>query len=318
MFMSYHQPSFLCHTETMTPNQGVIDRLEVKYRKTLKCMLSLPDCTVSASVYLCIGVLPAEAQRDLEILGLLGQLAMCDEEAQNIRAVMEHSLSFYGINFSGWSGLARRTCLFYGLPDPLLYLLNPWRADRWRDHCKKVVTSYWENKLINIVKETPSLEYVDTSTASLNIPMRGWQLAGLSSVKVRQATIVNWILLSTYFTQELLFKMKKSSSPHCLGCGNGTIGNLSHFLLHCQYYDEIREEYLPKLILLNKQTSEIINSEHLMILSIIDPLTSKRPEAFVKNWSSAKSAYELSRRFCFNMHEKREKLAKEFEKVNHI
>ena len=121
-------------------------------------MLSLPDCTVSASVYLCIGVLPAEAQRDLEIIGLLGQLAMCDEEAQNIRAVMEHSLSFYGINFSGWSGLARRTCLFYGLPDPLLYLLNPCRADRWRDHCNKVVTSYWENKLINIVKETPSLE----------------------------------------------------------------------------------------------------------------------------------------------------------------
>ena len=148
--------------------------------------------------------------------------------------------------------------------------------------------------------------------------MRGWQLAGLSSVKVRQATIVNWMLLVTYFTRELLFKMKKSSSPHCLGCGNGKIENLSHFLLHCQYYDEICEEYLPKLILLNKQTSEIINSEHLMILSIIDPLTSKRPEAFVKNWSSAKSAYELSRRFCFNMHEKREKLAKEFEKVNHI
>ena len=243
---------------------------------------------------------------------------LCDQEAQNIRAVMEHSLSFYGINFSGWSGLARRTCLFYGLPDPLLYLLNPWRADRWRDHCKKVVTSYWENKLINIVKETPSLEYVDTSTASLNIPMRGWQLAGLSSVKVRQATIVNWMLLGTYFTRELLFKMKKSSSPHCLGCGNGTIKNLSHFLLHCQYYDEIREEYLPKLILLNKQTSEIINSEHLMILSIIDPLSSKLPEAFVKNWSSAKSAYELSRRFCFNMHEKREKLAKEYEKVNPI
>ena len=38
----------------------------------------------------------------------------------------------------------------------------------------------------------------------------------------------------------------------------------------------------------------------------------------VKNWSSAKSAYELSRRFCFKMHEKKEKLAMEYEKVNPI
>ena len=93
----------------MNLNQIDIERLEVKYRKTLKCMLSLPDCTVSAAVYLCIGVLPAEAQRDVEILGLLGQLAMCDQEAQNIRAIIEHTLTFYGVNFSGWSGLVRRT-----------------------------------------------------------------------------------------------------------------------------------------------------------------------------------------------------------------
>ena len=80
MFLSYHQPSFLYGTETMCLNQGDIERLEVKYRKTLKCMLSLPDCSVSASVYLCIGVLPAEAQRVIDILGLLGQLAMCDQD----------------------------------------------------------------------------------------------------------------------------------------------------------------------------------------------------------------------------------------------
>ena len=315
MFLSYHQPSFLYGTETMTLNMSDIERLETKYRKTLKCMLSLPDCTVSASVYLCIGVLPAEAQRDLEILGLLGQLAMCDQEAQNIKEIIEHSLSFYGINFSGWSGLARRTCLFYGLPDPLTYLQNPWRADRWREHCKKVVTSYWENKLINIVKETPTLQYVDTSSLSLSIPMRGWQLAGLNSVNVREATIVNWMLLGTYFTQEMLYKMKKSNSPLCMGCANGTIEsgqieNLSHFLLHCPYYDQIREEYLPKLMMLNKQTSGIINNEYLMILSILDPLSSNLPEEFVQNWSSAKSAFELSRKFCSNMHKKREKLPK--------
>ena len=48
-------------------------------------MLSLPDCTNYEAVYLSIGVLPATAQCDIEILGLLGQLAMCDTESQSVR-----------------------------------------------------------------------------------------------------------------------------------------------------------------------------------------------------------------------------------------
>ena len=97
---------------------------------------------------MCIGVLPATAQRDLEILGLLGQLAMCNDEAQNVRAIIESTLTFYGINFSGWSGLVRRTCAQYNLPDPLQYLQHPWRPDRWRDFCKKTIADHWDRKLI--------------------------------------------------------------------------------------------------------------------------------------------------------------------------
>ena len=40
MFLSYHQPSFLYGTDTMQLNVADIDRIEVKYRKVIKCMLS--------------------------------------------------------------------------------------------------------------------------------------------------------------------------------------------------------------------------------------------------------------------------------------
>ena len=148
MFVSYHQPSFLYGTDTMPINEGDLERLEVKYRKVLKCMLSLPDCTSSAAVYLSIGVLPACAQRDVDILGLLGQLALCDQEGQKVRTVVEHSLTFYGLNFPGWSGLERKTWLKYGLPDPLQYLQHPWRQDRWRTHCGTVLQDYWDRLLL--------------------------------------------------------------------------------------------------------------------------------------------------------------------------
>ena len=44
-------------------------------------MISLSDGKTSTAVYLNVGVLPATTQRDVEILGLLGQLAVCDGEA---------------------------------------------------------------------------------------------------------------------------------------------------------------------------------------------------------------------------------------------
>ena len=119
MFISYHQPSFLYGADTMHLNSTDVEQIEVKYRKVLKCMLSLPDCTSSAAVYLNIGVMPASAQRDVEILGLLCQLALCDGESQNIRLVIINTLTFYGVNFTGWSSIVRKTCLKYGLPDPL-------------------------------------------------------------------------------------------------------------------------------------------------------------------------------------------------------
>ena len=86
MFLSYHQPSFLYGLDTMHLNTTDMNKLEMKYRHTLKHMLSLPDCVSSPLVYRTIGILPATAQRDLEILGLLGQLGMCDQGDQYVRA----------------------------------------------------------------------------------------------------------------------------------------------------------------------------------------------------------------------------------------
>ena len=132
MFLSYHQPSFLYGLDTMPINISDMARVETKYRHTLKNMLSMPDCLSSPLVYLTFGVLPATAQRDLEILGLLGQLAMCDRGDQNVRSTISHNLAFYGEKFGGWSSLVRKTTAVYGLPDPLVYMMQPWRPDRWR------------------------------------------------------------------------------------------------------------------------------------------------------------------------------------------
>ena len=180
-------------------------------------------------------------------------------------------------------------------------------TDRWRAHCKKVVEDYWDKELIQAA-ETTTLKYLDTDYASTRIPMRIWQMAGLCSDSVKQTTIVNWMLLGVYFTRELLHKMKKSKSAICLGCDDQNIENLNHLILHCSYYNDIREAYLPKFFSQNKNISKLLNNEDLIILSILDPLSSKLPESVVRNWLSPKQVYKFSRQFCYNLHRKREKL----------
>ena len=95
MFFSYIQPVFLYGTETMEINKTDLARLETSFRSLLKKMLSLSENVTSPAVYLSCGVFPAEAQRDIEILGLMGQLAVCPDELQNIRTIIENNLAFY-------------------------------------------------------------------------------------------------------------------------------------------------------------------------------------------------------------------------------
>ena len=101
-----------------------------------------------------------------------------------------------------------------------------------------------------------------------------------------------------YFTNEHLFKMKKVNSPAC-ACDGVIIENLPHFVLHCKY------------ILMNKNIPTICDSEILLLISILDPLSAKLPEMVTTNWSSVQDVYKLSRKFIFRMHLKREKIYSE-------
>ena len=64
---------------------------------------------------------------------------------------------------------------------------------------------------------------------------------------------------------------------------------------------------------MNKNIVSICDDEHLQIISILDPLSSKLPEIVTKNWNSVREVYEVSRKFIYRMHLKREKIYKEMD-----
>ena len=197
----------------MIINKGDIEHLETSYRSVIKHILAVPDNTPSCSIYLTSGLFPAEAQRDLDILGLLGQLVVCPNDLQNVTDIIHHNLVFYDSQFGGWSGLVRQTAAKYSLPDPADYMMAPWRPDRWRAHCSGVIAEYWDIKLKEKAVSMTSLCLLDIDELSILKPAKVWSMAGLDSTEVRKAAVVNWMSLGVYQTREALSKMKKIKSP---------------------------------------------------------------------------------------------------------
>ena len=307
MFICYHQPSFIYGLDTLNMNKTDIDNLERNYRKIIKKFLCLPENTPSVTVYLTFGVLPLEAQRDLEILGLLGQIAVCPSDQQSVKDVVKHNLMFYGNSLKGWSTLSRQTCRKYDLPDPLDYFAKPWRPDRWREHCKKTIYTQWGDKFRSEAAKLTSLKYLDINSLNLYTPQNIWLCAGLDSVQVKRVTVVSWMIQGVFKTRDKLFRMKLAKSDKCLPCeiyDIDEIENLPHLLLHCPYYRQIREEYLPKLALLNRNLSTIISDETQIIISILDP---ESKLLLCEARLSCDEAFRISRSFCYDLFRKREK-----------
>ena len=307
MFVSYFQPSFLYGTDTVNLNKGDLQNIETSYRSVIKHMMAVPDNTPSCSIYLVFGILPAEAQRDLDILGLLGQIAVCPSDLQNITDIISNNLAFYGTDFGGWSGLVRLTARKYSLPDPAEYMKAPWRPDRWRAYCQDKIAIHWDTKLKHDAEPKPSLIFLDIYSLSVTKPAKIWSMAGLDSAEVKKACIVNWMLLGVYRTREVLHKMKIVKSNLCTACSMNAIGSLEHYLLYCEFTSDIRENFLPKFILSNSKITSLIDNEVAVMISILDPESSLLPDEITLNWESSSKIYALSRDYVYNLHRKFEK-----------
>ena len=267
MLTAYLVHGFIYGLDTIDINPTDLDQLETKYRSILKGMQSLPPSTPTPAVYLMGGVIPAVAERDIQILQLVGQLAICDRSIQAVSDIVESNLGGESIDFAGWSGLARRTAAIYNLIDPLELFQNPWKSERWSKYAKGEVIKYWTNLLHENVASYPSLDMLDTSRLDLSSPHPIWLAAGTNPVSVTKATVVSWLLLNVYKTAERLHKMRKLKSPECLSC-LAPVDDEVHFGLQCLSLVEIRSEYMSKFTEACPNISKYLSNPKVLLFSI--------------------------------------------------
>ena len=212
------------------------------------------------------------------------------------------------------SNIPETTATTYGLDDPLELLQHPWRADRWRQHCKKVITEYWVKVLHESCQSYTSVDLFDVSRLLLDAPHPIWVAAGRDSYSTSQAVYQLWLLLGVYNTQERLAKMKKVKSADCVLCpevgGSPMIEDRVHFLLSCPALAETRENFMSQLVDLSPVVVNYRDVTSTFLLSLLDPLSPMVPQELRSSWSSDVEIYKWSRKFCYAMHKKRTKLIK--------
>ena len=129
--------------------------------------------------------------------------------------------------------------------------------------------------------------------------MQGWIVT-----KLKKTTVVSWMTMGVFKTRENLAKMKLIQSDYCLACDKHESENLSHLVLHCDFYAKIRDEYLPKIAILNPNFKDIMDNELQIIISILNPESLQLPESARLN---CEKSFQLSRSFCYDLYKKREK-----------
>ena len=212
-------------------------------------------------------------------MGLLGQIAVCPSDLQNVSDIIHHNLLFYGDDFGGWSGLARETK--YSLPDPPQYMDHPWRPDRWCAHCRDTIASYWDRTLKEQAESKRSLCYLDTTSLSIMKPAKVWSMAGLDSAKVKRAAVVNWMNLGVYKTREVLHKMNLIKSDLCAACSMNVTGSLPHYLLYCPFVEDIRQTFVPQFLRSNPKVASLIDNETCIMISILCIIYTEKSRNFM-------------------------------------
>ena len=120
----------------------------MRHHKTTLCMCRLQKCpktTPVCVVFFLAGTLPSTALIYLRQLGLLDMLARLGDSSV-LQSIGRGAL-LSNTPYISWFQQLRSVSEQYGLPDPLFILQSQPSKESWKNKCRAMVTSWWEQRL---------------------------------------------------------------------------------------------------------------------------------------------------------------------------
>ncbi|XP_063442173.1 uncharacterized protein LOC134722482 [Mytilus trossulus] len=268
-------PRMLYGFEILNFNKADILKLENFQKKTFKHLLSLPQRTADAAIYILLG---AEAIEQLIHKAMISLFLRISKDTNSIEyKIGIRQLATKDDNSNSWYIKVDHILKAYGLPSAHEIVLN--LNKNWKRLTHDMIDSTWKTKWSEIAKTKSSLNHMEISKWNFRNPNKCWSSVRDNKRDVNKGIIKSRILTGTYKTQSINNRFDSTKSPQCKLCTEET-EDYKHFLMNCKSLNSVRKIHhirLKNLLIENQiNYNYIIKSDDDLLQLLIDSSTNLR------------------------------------------
>ena len=267
LYEVYVMPRALYGLESITLSKSSIHDLEMFHRKTLRCILGLPERTATSALYVISGRIPIERTIHIKILTFL--LSLLRNELTN--NVVTRQFIMKDKKSSSWVIMAQELLSKYELPSIADLASDPPPKLPWKKRVKEKIT---EVAIKEIEEEVATKQTLRFLTPYMT-PKHPHECVSYieNHRQVTRANIKLRILLGVYPLATVRARMKQATSGTCTICKNNEDEDPIHFLTECNVYEDIRRSYLPRILNLvpKKIQTSILADNTSLTQFMLDP-----------------------------------------------
>lgn len=296
----YVLPTLLYGLEILVPKGKHLQILDNYLKSLLKQQLHLPKSTADPVIFILSGLLPVEAQLDIQILTFFNNI--CNHSESSIEKKLAQWQLLGHCNESSWFMDVRKILIKYDLPSADELLTNPPKKIVWKRQVKSTVTTFWKEKIIQNSKLYPTLQDMNLE---LYTPGKIHPLIQTKASSIRDTmrlAVKLKLVTGTYILQSNRAKFNEAEvNPTCLMCGNEA-ETTQHFLIDCTTLQNKRQPMISNIGSIYHEithTNFDTISKKEQVKVILDP-------SFINNNCKTSSKIQelefQNRRLCYLLH----------------
>ena len=242
----YVLPVLLYGLELILPNKTLTERLEVYQKKLLKRILSVPNNTPDAAVYMLSGFIPIEAQIHKKALVFFNNVCLQPDSAIEKRLAIRQS-TVKNLKSNSWFMDIKKLLWKYDLGDIEECLNSPLPKLKWKNKVNQAVHNYWTDIIKNQAVLYGSLTFLNVSNYQPGKLHPFLQIEPNSVRDIPRLAVKLKLLCGVYVLQSTRASFNQNDiDPTCQVCSSSP-ETLLHFILECPILETIRNPIISDI-----------------------------------------------------------------------
>ncbi len=240
---TYVTPKLLQGLESSVLKKKDLHQLEAYYRRLLRQVQSLPECTAREAIYILLGTIPLEGLWHIRVLTMFGSISRLGQK-HPLHLLAVRQVALRSDNPHSWFAQAIEIAQKYNI-NLVSSLQSPWPKLAWKKYMKTVVRDWWHQELSAGAAQKSTLQYLELNHLEKPHPL--WTCCGGKRYQAEASTTRARMLTGRYglHAERSRFKQRQVS-PTCPLCGEQD-EDIIHLIAICPVLESTRMPLLQDL-----------------------------------------------------------------------